>query len=99
MLELLLNDYPDIVIFLAGMLGSFTADVFTDNCVEMPSFKNNKLYLGWIGGAIIGGFAALLIDGAFITAFMAGFIGKDIITRFISNPKNVLNNLDKSQAP
>ena len=85
MFQLLLNDYPTVVIFLAGVLGAFTSDILKDNCLELPRVFEGKFYLGWIGGSIIGGVAGLCIDGSFITAFMAGFVGKDVVLRLVSN--------------
>jgi len=80
-IEALLKDYPSAVIFLAGMSGAFIADILKDNCIEMPKKIGGKIFLGWIGGMIIGGAAGLLIDGSFITAFMGGFMGKEVIGR------------------
>lgn len=85
MLDIFLNDYPNIIIFFAGMSGAFTSDIFKDNCIELPKKMGKKIFLGWLGGMIIGGAAGLLIDGSFITAFMGGFMGKEVIGRFIQN--------------
>lgn len=72
------------LIFLAGALGALISDVLTDNCLEAPEICDGKIFLGWIGGMVIGGTAGLLIDGSFITAFMAGFTGKAVIQRLLS---------------
>ena len=79
MLEFLLLDYNVIIIFLAGASGALVADLVHDNCLEMPKKVGKRLFLGWIGGMIIGGMAGVLVDGAFITAFMGGFMGKEVI--------------------
>ncbi len=92
MLSYLVNDHVIPLIFLAGMCGGFIADILNDNSIELPKKIGGKLFLGWIGGAIIGGFSGVLIDGSLITAFMGGFMGKEVIakltnveTKFIKN--------------
>jgi hypothetical protein len=69
-----------ITIFLAGVGGGFVADVLKDNTLEIPKKIDGKIVLGSLGGLIIGGAAGLAIDGSFLTAFMGGFMGKEIIT-------------------
>ena len=72
------------VIFLAGAVGAFTGDVLQDNYIELPKKIDGRLFLGFIGGIIIGGIAGLTIDGSISTAFMGGFTGKTIITKLIA---------------
>lgn len=83
MLELIQLNYPNIVIFLAGTLGALTADILKDNCIELPHRINKKIILGCMGGCLVGGVTGLIIDGSFVTALMAGFMGKEIISRII----------------
>lgn len=71
------------IIFLAGALGAFVADVIKDNAVELPKKVDGKMCLGFLGGIIIGGFAGLAIDGSFLTAFMGGYMGKEVILSLI----------------
>jgi hypothetical protein len=75
-----------LTIFLAGVSGGFVADVLKDNALELPKKVNGKLILGSLGGLIIGGAAGLAIDGSLLTAFMGGFMGKEIITALMSRP-------------
>lgn len=72
-----------LAIFGAGCAGALISDIIQDNCIVMPNFSDGKLYLGCIGGLIIGGMAGYLIDGSLTTAFMGGFTGKAIITSLI----------------
>jgi hypothetical protein len=81
MLEYIINNY--YLIFLAGLGGAFIADILKDNCIELPKKIGGKLFLGSFGGLIVGGLAGLAIDGSLTTAFMGGFMGKEIITRLI----------------
>lgn len=82
-MELLLFNNSLILIYLAGALGAFVSDVLKDNHLELPRRIDNKICLGFLGGIIIGGFAALLIDGSLSTAFMGGYMGKEIVTKLI----------------
>jgi len=70
-------------IFLAGAIGAFVSDILKDNCLELPKKIDGKLFLGFIGGMLIGGAAGLAIDGSVSTAFMGGFTGKEILTRML----------------
>jgi len=72
-----------ILLFLAGAVGALIADILKDNCLIMPKKIDGKLLLGCIGGIFIGGIAGLIVDGQLLTAFMGGFMGKEIITRLV----------------
>lgn len=73
-----------LTIFICGCAGALTADILKDNTLELPKRIDGKILLGSLGGLIIGGLAGLCIDGAPITAFMGGYMGKEIITSLIS---------------
>lgn len=68
-----------LAIFCAGAVGALISDIIQDNCLILPEFKDQKLYLGSLGGILVGGIAGYLIDGSIVTAFMGGFVGKSII--------------------
>jgi hypothetical protein len=76
-----------IFLFLAGAFGAFISDVVKDNSIEMPKKIDEVLCLGFLGGVIVGGFAGLLIDGSMTTAFMGGFVGKEMIIKLIKVSK------------
>lgn len=82
-MELILN-HSVWLIFLAGACGAFVADILKDNHLELPKILDEKFCLGFLGGVIIGGFAGLVIDGSMLTAFMGGFMGKEIIKQLIT---------------
>jgi len=73
-----------LIIFGAGLFGAFIADILHDNCIELPKKIGGQFFLGSLGGLIIGGFAGLAIDGSLLTAFMGGYMGKQIIFKIIS---------------
>jgi len=70
-------------IFLAGAIGALLSDILKDNCLELPKKIDGTLFLGFMGGMLIGGAAGLAIDGSVSTAFMGGFTGKEILTRML----------------
>ena len=80
--KLLILEYS--IIFIAGLCGAFTSDILKDNCLELPKKIGGKFFLGSIGGLIIGRFAGLAIDGSILTAFMGGFVGKNIILNLVN---------------
>jgi len=86
-MDFILSDYSYLIIFLAGFAGAFIADIVKDNCLELPKKIDGKLFLGSLGALIIGGFAGLAIDGSLLTAFMGGFIGKEIILSLATQTK------------
>jgi uncharacterized membrane protein len=73
--------------FISGAAGAFVADILKDNAIELPEKIGGKIILGSIGGLIIGGTAGLIIDGSLLTAFMGGFMGKEIITSLLTKSK------------
>lgn len=86
----IVSNHSFYIIFLAGLAGAFVADILKDNCIELPKKLDGKFYLGSFGGLLIGGFAGLAIDGSLLTAFMGGFMGKEVITNLAKElPKNL----------
>jgi hypothetical protein len=72
---------------LFGFLGALIKDLFEDNTLELPKIKDGKLYLGGIGGLIIGTVVAYLIDQNILLAFLAGFSYKDFLMKILE--KNI----------
>lgn len=78
-MDFLISNESLFFLFIVGALGAITADILGDNALKMPSFSEKTFYLGFVGGAILGGIAGILIDGSYFTAMMGGFMGKEII--------------------
>lgn len=68
-----------IILFAAGMAGAIIKDIIKDNALEIPKKDGGRIFLGFIGGAITGGFVGLLVDHNPITAFMSGYTGSSLI--------------------
>jgi len=77
----MLEFYP--LLFVCGALGSLVKDIVKDGCFEFPKIKEGKLYLGFIGGAIIGGFVGVVVDHSYLTALLAGYTGISVIEHMI----------------
>lgn len=82
-MELLFINYSFILYFVSGAVGALLSDILKDNSLELPRKFGGKICLGFLGGVIVGGFAGLLIDGSIITAFMGGYMGKEIVIKLI----------------
>lgn len=76
--------------FLAiGAVGALAREIIEDGCLIMPNVKSGKIYLGCIGGILIGGIAAVLADNDPITALAAGYAG----TSFLQSAMNFRNKI------
>ena len=72
-----------------GGLGALAKDCIADNSLELPYKKDGKLFLGFIGAAIVGSFIGYLVDGSFITALMAGYSGKSVLEKLLVTSSKV----------
>lgn len=72
------------LLFLAGAGGALIKEIISDNCIKLPTMKDNIIDLGFIGGIVIGAFAGYAIDGSYLTAAMGGFSGTSVIQALIS---------------
>lgn len=68
-----------LCVFLIGALGALIKDISDDDGLQLPSLKNGKFYLGFLGGCLIGGVAGLLSGDSFIGALSGGFMGYSLI--------------------
>lgn len=69
---------------LGGAVGSLAKDCLLDGVLLLPSYHNGKLYLGFIGGMVVGAFVGMVIDGTFTTAMLAGYAGSSIIQNLVT---------------
>lgn len=72
-----------VMVAIAGAFGSLVKDILVDGCIQIPEIKEKKLYLGFIGGALIGSFVGMMIDGSFLTALMAGYTGTSVVSKLV----------------
>jgi hypothetical protein len=79
----LIDGWP--ILIVCGASGAIIKDILKDNKIKLPCFKDGFLYLGCIGGMIIGAFAGYLVDNDPVTAFLGGYAGTQIITSLVNN--------------
>lgn len=63
----------------AGGLGSLISELLRDNCIELPKKIGARFSLGVFGSMIVGAIAGYYVDGSLETAFMAGFMGPQLL--------------------
>jgi len=83
------------ILFLAGATGALAGDILKDNTIELPKKIDGKLSLGYLGSLILGGIAGYYIDGGIWTAFMGGFVGKNIVMNLV--PKSAEELIKKTE--
>lgn len=79
-----------LILLLAGAGGALIKEIVQDNKLVLPKKIDRELSLGFIGSIIIGAAAGYLIDGAPLTAFLAGYAGFSMIESLISKKNKVL---------
>jgi len=72
---------------LAGAFGSFIKDILQDGYLQIPEIKEKQVYLGFLGGALVGAVVGIVIDGSFLTALMAGFTGVSVVSKLAVGKK------------
>lgn len=70
---------------LAGAGGALIKDILKDNKITLPKVKKGVLYLGCLGGMIIGSMAGYLVDNDPVTAFLGGYAGSQIIQSLVTS--------------
>jgi len=81
-----------ILLLLAGAFGAVVKDCVYDNKLTLPRVEDGALVLGFVGGAIIGALAGLVIDGSLTTAALAGYTGKSVIESLIGGGNRCKDN-------
>lgn len=77
-----------IILAAFGLLGGLVQEIVGDKTIELPRIENKKLYLGSLAAIIIGAVVGYLVDRNPLTAFGAGYIGKDIVDSLVGFSKN-----------
>jgi len=84
------------LLFLAGAGGALIKDILEEGGIKMPTFKEGTLYLGFIGGLLIGAFAGYAIDGSYLTAAMGGFSGSSVIQALMVKKTNETEKIEET---
>jgi hypothetical protein len=83
------NIYEILTVALGGIIGGLVKDILIDGAIQLPYKKDGYVYLGFIGGAIVGAFIGLVIDGSLVTAMLAGYTGTSVIGNLLVKSKKV----------
>ena len=67
----------------AGGLGALVKDIIKDNKLILPRFKKGNVWLGCVGGVIVGMCVGYLVDQNPTTAFFSGYAGTQILEGLI----------------
>jgi len=79
----LIDGWP--ILLVSGAVGALVKDILKDNKISVPCIKNGFLYLGCIGGMILGAFAGYFVDNDPVTAFLGGYAGSQVIQSLVSS--------------
>lgn len=71
------------MLFLAGAFGALVKDLVKDGYFRVPHFKDGHIYMGFLAGAIIGGFVGVVVDHSYITALLGGYTGISVIDHLV----------------
>jgi hypothetical protein len=74
-----------LTVTIGGAIGAIIEDCTGDGYITLPHYEEGKMYVGFIGGALIGALAGVIVDGSFGTALIAGYMGTSIISRLLDN--------------
>ena len=74
-----------ILDILIGMAGALAKMIIEDGGIIIPNFKDGKLYVGGVGGVIVGAMAGAIANNDGITTFLAGYAGTSLIQYLVAS--------------
>jgi hypothetical protein len=86
-----------ISVGFGGIIGALAKDAIQDGCFQLPYIKDNKLILGFLGGAIVGAFVGIVVDGSFITAMLGGYVGISVISNLLPSQSRTKENKKQTE--
>ena len=84
------------LLLIAGAVGALIKEILEDNKVKLPNILKGELDLGFLGSLLIGGFVGYTVDGSYLTAAMAGFVGFSAIQNLVPSALKAKNSETKS---
>ena len=81
------------LLFVAGAVGSLVSQLVRDNTLELPAKVTSGLCLGFLGGLVVGGFVGVVVDGSYVSAGLAGYVGINVIEKFL--PQTRVDEINK----
>jgi len=82
------------LLFVAGAVGSLVSQLVRDNTLELPAKVTSGLCLGFLGGLVVGGFVGVVVDGSYVSAGLAGYVGINVIEKFL--PQTRVDEINKA---
>jgi hypothetical protein len=92
-----LSGFEIVVVILGGAVGALVKDTLQDGALKLPYIKAGKLYLGFVGGMVVGAFVGVVVDGSFITALLGGYTGTSVIANLYDNKNTTLRSFNKNK--
>jgi hypothetical protein len=87
---------PWFINLICGALGGVASVLVKDNCIELPTRKDNKLFLGSLGGVFIAAIAGVIGNNNPVNAFIWGAAGVAFVERLIARaPDIICKDVDK----
>jgi len=86
-----------LAVIAGGAIGALVKDTLQDGALKLPYCKEGKLYLGFLGGMVIGAFVGMVVDGSFVTALMAGYTGTSVIAHLSDTRKPTLKTYNENK--
>lgn len=84
-----------VAVIAGGAIGALVKDSLQDGALKLPYCKDGKLYLGFLGGMIVGAFVGVVIDGSFVTALLGGYTGTSVIANLLDSKNGTLRTFNK----
>lgn len=83
------------MLLIAGAVGALIKEILEDNKIKLPNLLKGELDLGFLGSILIGGFVGYMVDGSYVTAAMAGFVGLSAIENLVPSALKAKNSETK----
>ena len=73
---------------IAGACGGLIKEIVEDNKLILPNICAQEFQLGFMGTMLIGAFVGAVIDGGWIEAALAGYVGFAVIQKLLPLKEN-----------
>jgi len=86
-----------VAVVVGGAIGALVKDTLQDGALKLPYIRDGKLYLGFLGGMVVGAFVGVVVDGSFITALLGGYMGTSVISNLLDSKDATLRTFNKNK--
>ncbi len=85
-----INIESALLVAFGGFIGAVIKDSIKDGALVLPYKQDGKLFLGFIGGGLVGMFVGLVFDGNFMTALVSGYMGTSVIGNLVKSSNQTM---------